>query len=429
MIFGLAINILYTFIAPILFFDIFLVQKSKKRAYAVPIILFAIWQCIVLMHVLSTAVIICVNILFLAVIASVLYEGNIFVKVAFAVLFTTVGVLIEFFVGYVFILLSLPLENASIFGLIISKILSIGMFFVFKYMRDRSNILSYSKKYSIVILIVPIISLILMYVVFTNNLQGAKEVDISLSLLLVGILIFTNIIVLKVYQLLIRETEIKAKHEQYVQQFQMKEEHNEEIELMIDDIRKTNHEIKSHLITLRGYLYEKKIDEAYSYIDDLLEDTLHNTGISRTGNVAIDSIINSKYIKMKKQNIAFEQDVNIPIAIPFHGADLSILIGNILNNAIEASEKVLNDKKFIDLHITYQNNYLVISCINAYNGELVKNKYGMLQTIKKDRQNHGYGIAAIKSVCEKYKGYMNLEHNTDTFTLKLVLFINSQNDK
>lgn len=422
---NITINMAFSIFSAHLFLDLFFEGKKWKTSYFVSILVICCWQIMVAMAVIKLQVTIFLSIIAISIFAIQRYYGNFFVKISFAVLYTTIWILIEFLIGYIFLILGINISSHMFTGSVISKSLTILLIWLFRHLKSLTRITEYTKKYSWVITVTPVISLILMALVFSRNLNynGLNQSELNLSFLMVGILIFTNIIVLKTYQLLINEFEIKEQNMQFAQQVDLTKEHTDEIELLLNNARKVNHNVKHQMVTLRAYLEASCIAEAKDYLDEAINEGWNSSRVCNTGNMAIDAIINSKYLKMQEENIVFGLDINIPSAIPFSGIDLSILIGNILDNSIEANTKVHNLDRYIQLYITYENNYLILSCVNVYEGNIAINPKGDINTLKQNKDMHGFGIASIKSICEKYNGNVNIEYSNNKFVIKCLLFI------
>jgi sensor histidine kinase regulating citrate/malate metabolism len=150
---------------------------------------------------------------------------------------------------------------------------------------------------------------------------------------------------------------------------------------------------------------------------------LDKLGICRTDNIVIDSLVNAKYSLAKKENIKMNIDIKIPMQINMDYADLSIVVGNILDNAIEANLKIPSEKRFIDLFARVDKNLLIITIINAYDGILIKDKDGNVLSRKLDINNHGWGLISLKRVVEKYQGSYIIEDKEEIFSLKIMILL------
>ena len=140
----------------------------------------------------------------------------------------------------------------------------------------------------------------------------------------------------------------------------------------------------------------------------------------------IDSLIGYWYVVAKQMNIKFTIDVNIPMMLPFKGADLSLILGNILENAVEAASKEAGDK-YIHIRMKYDKNNLLIFLVNNYNGKLIKTKDKKLKSTKIDSGNHGIGLSSVERVVSKYHGVLTIDDSTPKrFLIRIVLYGNSE---
>ena len=101
------------------------------------------------------------------------------------------------------------------------------------------------------------------------------------------------------------------------------------------------------------------------------------------------------------------------------------VIGNLLDNALEAVKAVSSEERIIELNLKRQQGMLFISCKNPYKGE-IKTENGRLITSKNDKKNHGIGISSIEQVCQKYQGTMEIQTDNEVFHV-LVLLVEDKN--
>lgn len=153
------------------------------------------------------------------------------------------------------------------------------------------------------------------------------------------------------------------------------------------------------------------------FVDPIFENNIILTETER-----LDSLINAKYCIATKLDIKFEVVVHIPMQLPFHGADISVLLGNILDNAIEAAIKIPEENRYIKCFMRYENSVLIITVINAFSGKVLKGKNGKLITNKSDSGNHGIGLESVNKIANKYHGSAIIEIKEETFVIKVVLY-------
>lgn len=144
-----------------------------------------------------------------------------------------------------------------------------------------------------------------------------------------------------------------------------------------------------------------------------------------TGNIALDVILGEKDSLCRTKGIRFSPMVDGKALDFLSEVDIYSLFGNILDNAIEACEKLPEEERFIGLKIYRQNSFVIINSTNPFSGEL-KSENGVIVTTKKDRDSHGYGLKSIKYVVERYGGKVDLKTSNGVFSVT-VLFIPPDN--
>ena len=144
--------------------------------------------------------------------------------------------------------------------------------------------------------------------------------------------------------------------------------------------------------------------------------------ISDTGNKCIDALIKCKNMqRLKKKGIDFAIKIYIPEELPIDQCDLGIVVGNALDNAIEATEKSNFDTKKIEIIMGVKKESLVIVVKNPFEGSLRKDKDGNLLSTKDEFYKHGYGINSIIKVAEKYNGDVIIEEEERKFIIMITM--------
>ena len=184
------------------------------------------------------------------------------------------------------------------------------------------------------------------------------------------------------------------------------------------EIKKTEHDLKHHFLSILGLLNEGCLDESKNYIKHLMGN--YETNIFRfvsVENNAVNGILNFKINRCKLNNIDIKLSVESDFS-SFDELDICVLLSNLLDNAIEASMNVNSPK--IELSITNNGNYICILIRNRIeNSVLDKNKY--LKTSKSDFSSHGFGLYSVSQIVEKYDGIKNIYERNGYFTVDIWL--------
>ena len=144
-----------------------------------------------------------------------------------------------------------------------------------------------------------------------------------------------------------------------------------------------------------------------------IEDT---TAIFYTANSGMNAVLNFKVDEMKRKQICFSCEIDIPAELRIEARDLGTLIGNMLDNAIEACEKCFG-KRYISLKAVYHNYSLIIVCENSTTGYVEH-----LLTEKADKTVHGIGVISMKQIVKSYGGEIELESYKESFRVSCILW-------
>lgn len=271
-------------------------------------------------------------------------------------------------------------------------------------------------------LLIPLGSMFVIYTIFKVGVSTQIRTKILFSVLAVLLIFLLNGITCYIFKKLAEEKESQKENVVYQKQTGLYTQHMKEMEEFIMDFRKEKHDMKQHIYVLTEMLNHGKNEKAMEYLDKLINrDFLKNERVSKTGNLIIDSLINVKQSVMIQNKIDFKLDIHIPVILPFEEADLSILVGNILDNAIEAVKILPEEERLIKLYVKYDKNILIITAINPFDHELLKDKKGQIVTSKGDRENHGIGLKSMKKIAQKYYGSVVTEVEDGRFIFKVIL--------
>lgn len=288
---------------------------------------------------------------------------------------------------------------------IVSLILSERKFNI-KKLRDVSAL------YWIEIVSIPVASLVVI-VLLLNIATGSEQLQILIALLSVTII---NIVSFQLYNQIIsvmqernKELVLQKQGESYLQQLKMIQADNKNLSLI-------RHDIKNHLFMLKS-LYEKgEIDSYRNYFDILLSKINKKEEVCKSGNLVVDSIINYKLRNINDINLYI--DVCIPKKLEISDVDMTVVLGNLLDNAIRAVKEA--DRKKLQITMRYNKGRLILQIENAYKN-IIKSQ-GKLQTTKKEKQGHGIGLESVREVVERYNGIMQIDYEDNLFVVLVILY-------
>ena len=303
------------------------------------------------------------------------------------------------------------------FGVLLSKLLVFTFFILIRAIKGGTLHGHFRKKW-LSIYILPITTYLTVYVIYRSMQYYQNQVFLTnLTLASLIMLIISNMLIVKLmndfHNEVVNENKLilaEKMIEQQQKQYQMMFEENEVI-------HKLRHDQKNFIIGLLSQIQNKDYDEMVKQLNAQLQELQAGSGQNICGNSVIDTIINYKISEAKKKNIKIDFHYKGLHNIQISGIDLAILLGNALDNAIEATEKIEEtEKRIVELYIYLKGNQLVVIIEN----NVIQNvDVDHLQTEKTG--NHGYGVVNMKSVVNKYTGSLSFFCEDKVFKTVIVL--------
>ncbi len=206
----------------------------------------------------------------------------------------------------------------------------------------------------------------------------------------------------------------KSRHESEklkaaAQQEEFKIQYAQNVKKQYEEIRQVRHDMKQTNSVVLSLLMESKTDEAIEYMRKSARQISEFDVVIDVGNDFANAILNAKLSEAKRNGITVlcSADKN---ATGIEDVDLCNLLGNLLDNAIEACEKCSGNSRVIEIKLrAYDDKFLIEVENSAPENTLENNK--QFVTTKRDNTMHGYGIKSIKSITEKYNGIANFSQN------------------
>ena len=183
-------------------------------------------------------------------------------------------------------------------------------------------------------------------------------------------------------------------------------------------MRGWRHDYHNHLQTLKARLDMGQIAESRAYLDSLEKDLDDIRALAETGNVSVDAILNAKLSLVLKKNIELNFKAEVPKELTVSDIDLCVILGNLIDNAMESCEKVTEGSRFLRLYIGVFKKQLYLSVTNATTETVRKIDAAYIST---KRGNHGHGLKRIDRVVEKYGGYVNRQNEPGVFATEILL--------
>lgn len=202
-------------------------------------------------------------------------------------------------------------------------------------------------------------------------------------------------------------------------QSELIETHYREVDNMYRQIRGWRHDYRNHIQTMKAYAAKGDLEAIKNYLDLLDEDLTTVDTVIKTGNPMTDAILNSKISLAKSKDIEVIADAHIPVKLKTSEIDLCSIIGNLFDNAIEASVKLEKDQRQIRIYMDMKNTQLYISFTNFTAGKKMT-KNGMLFKTSKG-EDHGFGLVRIDAIIKRLDGYISRNSEDGAFTTEILI--------
>lgn len=192
-----------------------------------------------------------------------------------------------------------------------------------------------------------------------------------------------------------------------------------EIENMYKQVRGWRHDYRNHIQNMKIQLDAGNYEGIGKYLMELTDDLNTVDTVIKTGNVMADAILNSKLSVAAKMNVKCHVKAEIPESIPMADVELCAVMGNLLDNALEACAALSEAERFMRVYIGKMKGQFYLSVQNSA-GEIKRSGNTYFST-KRNAENHGYGIFRIDRIVKKYDGYVNRQNEPGVFATEIMI--------
>ena len=195
--------------------------------------------------------------------------------------------------------------------------------------------------------------------------------------------------------------------------------HYAEVENMYRQIRGWRHDYRSHIQTMKAHAADGNWEAVKTYLDALETDLATVDTVIKTGNAMADAILNSKISLARAKHITVQADASIPVALKLSELDLCVILGNLFDNAIEASLALPEEKRLIRVYLEMKGTQLYLSFTNFTAARKQKKQGGIFPSTK--GEGHGFGLVRIDAIVKRLGGYLSRNSEDGAFTTEILL--------
>lgn len=204
-----------------------------------------------------------------------------------------------------------------------------------------------------------------------------------------------------------------------IYQRELVETHYVEVENMYKKMRGWRHDYRNHIQMMKVLADNGNLEDLKQYLNELDQDLNTVDMVVKTGNAMADAILNSKISLAQSKDIQVHVDANIPVKLKMSELDLCCIIGNLFDNAIEASLKLPEDERLIRVYMDMKGTQLYISFTNFTAGKKLKKQGRLFNTTK--GEGHGFGLIRIDGIVERLGGYLSRNSEEGAFTTEILI--------
>ncbi|KAB3534130.1 GHKL domain-containing protein [Alkaliphilus pronyensis] len=309
----------------------------------------------------------------------------------------------------------------KILAIIITKSL---FFIIIRYGLSKINVQrAFDRKAIVPITVVLLFNMIITFMTFLlfKNIEITSLIDyISLIGMAAGTITFSWVVIM-IMRRIIAQNEKELIWTMREKEYQNQRVYFSSLEEIVNTMKAQRHDFNNHISIIYGMIHLGKNKEAEKYIKELGESVSELNDIVQVNHPVITALVNVKKQKSSSEGITMDLDIELPQELSFDYIDLSIILGNLLDNAIEAGKEA--DEKEIDVRLYTKGNYMIINIVNTKSQVNIyqENDGSNRFTSKKDSDNHGFGLLNVKQVVYRYKGIIRIEDKGDLFEVNIAL--------
>lgn len=192
----------------------------------------------------------------------------------------------------------------------------------------------------------------------------------------------------------------------------------EEVKEIYLNMRGWRHDYHNHLQAMKAQIAAGQLEEMKQYLSELEQNLEKVDTYVKSGNLMADAVLNSKLSLAEQKGIQVNCKAILPEVLSIEDVDLCVLLGNLLDNALEACEKIPEQQRFLRIYMVVNKAQLYVSIQNSAKEELDFNERNYIST---KRGNHGLGMKRVKALADKYEGYLTLANEPGIFAAEVTL--------
>lgn len=341
----------------------------------------------------------------------------------------TVDVLMEGIGAPVLNMLSCFFNTPSIYfslNILFSTGTMVAAYFIYLYLIKKFKMKLGGMNQYLLVIIVPLLLIILfirlvLQIGYTgqiisdeNGIKNHNRFSDYQMLIISALAFICTVVSLLAFQKIMNYFAVEKKKARLEQQLSVHESYTQQAMLRYDLTRSFRHDLKNHIIVLKGLIENDQIEKATKYLDSFEQAAEKLTFQIHTGSAAVDVLLSDKLALARQDGIDIQCDVDISKGMKVNDFDLCIILSNAIDNAIQACRQIEVVEKWIDIKAKKNNGFFIIDIMNSYNNKA------------NGKKGTGIGLPNINTVAEEYSGTVNIKKTDETYILTVLLVLNQQ---
>ncbi len=389
---------------------------TKSPLYFAPYLLFSAYSIYIMEHSLPPILVLFSGCVWLCSLG-MLHPQSILKKISVSIIITLILLICEilsFSIGN-YLIIDFFSDNSFDSPVILILMRTIGLamaYCIFKFTRHKENELPFPVYYFFLHLLM-FSGLLYLYICSMTPKEPSSIMLLVNSGTLGGIILLSILAESKIQKSLVLHNEKKILEEQNLS-FLNQKEIIDQSHAIVSGVR---HDMKNHVYSMLLFIDEPT--SAKEYAENLLKQLEESENLCHSKNFMIDSIVNFKLQTLDREKISLSVDALAPVELKIPAYDMTVILGNILDNAVTAIAEV-TENPCLSLRINTNKSHLIILLKNSYTGNLdIQN--GKYQSTKQFKTNHGIGISNVEQAVSRCDGVLKIQHNEEEFMVSISL--------
>lgn len=237
-----------------------------------------------------------------------------------------------------------------------------------------------------------------------------------------GFSLLVVIIILIILEVVLLKNKIVQKENMYLTlKDKITEQMYQELLQSNEKHRQLSHDVKNHFLILSKYEKEGDLENIHNYLEELNQEYIYSENKIWTGNKVLDFLLNQKKSMAEQKDIEFLISTTVALKLPFSMSEICSLFGNLLDNSIEACERIDIGKRWIRVRMNKKEGLFFIEIVNSIK-DLPSEESGKLISTKPEKDVHGYGLKCVQRIVDKYEGILEYHMDTNQFQIDITFF-------